>query len=40
VVHHNQILDGDIVLTEHNTVFARSGQLSEHKLFTCCIGWS
>jgi len=25
------------VSTEHNTVFARSGQLSVHKLFTSCI---
>jgi len=25
------------VLTEHNTAFARSGQLSMHKLFTSCI---
>jgi len=24
-------------LTEHNTAFARSGQLSMHKLFTSCI---
>ena len=30
-------LNGYIVMTEHNTVFARSGQLSVHKLFASCI---
>jgi len=34
---HNIKVDGCIVLTEHNTVFAQSGQLSVHKLFTSCI---